>query len=130
MQITIKSGVPQEDSRDFVKMLARMYANSEFGNGEFDMVSKDECRVICSDNAHFGNEYGWHRLVRISPFDEQKRRHTCFAQVEIDGFTRDGKQVCSYIMHPYTMAKNHVTETETSDVQCVLNGKPLGLRKP
>lgn len=127
MEITIVSGVPQSDSRDFAKMLANMYASSEFGYGYYTKVDEDEYRVTCTE-AIFKNEYGLHRLVRISPYDELHRRHTCFAQVSINGYSRE-KNVCSYIFHPYTLAKNHVTQTETDDVQAVLDGKPMGLRK-
>src|SRR5688500_9275022 len=86
---------------DFMTKLAKMYADG-FG-GEIVDVAPDECRVVLSGRYEYHSEYGLHRLVRISPFDEKHRRHTSFVLVEIDGKTRD-LQVCSYVLHPYTMA--------------------------
>lgn len=125
MEIKIKTGVPQPDSRDFAQMLSRMYAN--FG---CVVVSNIPDEIILNGRGEFDfeNEYGVHRLVRISPFDEQHRRHTCFVDVVIDGKERDGL-VCSYLLDPITMARNHITHIETEDVKNVLDGKPLGLKR-
>lgn len=76
------------------------------------------------------HEAGVHRLVRVSPFDEQRRRHTCFAQVYVDGddglggaAPGLGSQVRSYILDPYKLCKDHRLGTETEEVERVLAGE-------
>jgi protein subunit release factor B len=105
-------------------MLAVMYVG--FG-GEISDKATYGIRVAVPDDEglSFRYECGWHRLVRISPFDEQHRRHTSFVLVEINGITSD-ELVCSYIFDPYTKAINHLTGKQTDDVQNVLAGHPLG----
>jgi len=51
--------------------------------------------IARGDNAYglFAAERGVHRLVRISPFDAQKRRHTAFAQVDIAPLVDDDVEV-------------------------------------
>jgi peptide chain release factor 2 len=51
--------------------------------------------VVHGENAYglFAAERGVHRLVRISPFDAQKRRHTAFAQVDVGPLVDDEIEV-------------------------------------
>lgn len=73
----------------------------------------------------FAGEAGVHRLVRVSPFDHEHRRTTSFASVTIDGDNgADGfaGQRRSYVMDPYTLAKDHATGREAEDVAAVLGG--------
>lgn len=126
MNIVIRTGVPTEDNRDFLNTLAKMYIKSSFYNGFYLKKSADEVSIHCK-SCNFENEVGVHRLVRISPFDKQHRRITCFNIVEIDGVSRKD-MVCSYVLHPFTMAKNYFVEgSETEDVEYVLSGHPLAL---
>jgi len=90
--LTIHSGSGGDDASDWANMLLRMYLRWCEKNGyKQDIVDIQEdvggiksCTVQISGPHAFGylkGEAGVHRLVRISPFDSQKRRHTSFASV-------------------------------------------------
>lgn len=91
---SIHAGAGGTESCDWVSMLLRMYCRYFERNGykfrELDIVHGEEAgiRFITLEVAGafaFGKlscEVGVHRLVRISPFDSQKRRHTSFAAVD------------------------------------------------
>ncbi|MEO8092752.1 MAG: peptide chain release factor 2 [bacterium] len=93
--VTVRSGAGGTDSQDWAEMLVRMYlrwAESRAFEVEMKEASEGEEAGIKSatfiakgENAYglFAAERGVHRLVRISPFDAQKRRHTAFAQVDV-----------------------------------------------
>ena len=93
--ITIHSGAGGTEAQDWVVMLTRMYKMYAQKNGfNFDVVDKLEGNdaglksvVVWVKGEHaYGKlkgEMGVHRLVRISPFDSNKRRHTSFASVEV-----------------------------------------------
>lgn len=93
--ITIHAGAGGTESQDWVVMLARMYKMYANKNGfNFDIVDKIEggdaglksvVLWVKGDYAYgkLKGEMGVHRLVRISPFDSNKRRHTSFASVEV-----------------------------------------------
>ena len=93
--ITIHAGAGGTESQDWVVMLARMYKMFANKNGfNFDIVDKIDggdaglksiVLWIKGDYAYgkLKCEMGVHRLVRISPFDSNKRRHTSFASVEV-----------------------------------------------
>jgi len=91
--MTIHSGAGGTESADWVAMLQRMYQRwaeaHDFDLSLLDFQPGEEAGVksvtmeITGDFA-FGQlktENGVHRLVRISPFDANKRRHTSFASV-------------------------------------------------
>ena len=93
--ITIHSGAGGTEAQDWVVMLARMYKMYASKNGfEFSIVDKLEGNDAGLKNVviwikgeyaygKLKGEMGVHRLVRISPFDSNKRRHTSFASVEV-----------------------------------------------
>jgi peptide chain release factor 2 len=223
--VTVNAGAGGTDSQDWAEMLLRQEMRWAEGRGmkvELKEASAGEEAGIKSatfiahgENAYglFSAEKGVHRLVRISPFDSQSRRHTAFAglevaplvegvsDVEIDGddlqidtyrasgaggqhvnktdsavrithkptgivvqcqnersqtqnkatamsmlqaklIEREerlreeeiakekgesadvawGSQIRSYVLHPYTMVKDHRTDHEMGDVQRVLDG--------
>lgn len=91
--ITIHPGAGGTESQDWAQMLYRMYVRWAERNGfSLELIDiqpgdeaglKDVTFEVKGDYA-FGlskSEGGVHRLVRISPFDANKRRHTSFASV-------------------------------------------------
>ena len=91
--VTIHPGAGGTESQDWAEMLMRMYlrwAEREgFSTSLYEYQPGDEAGI---KSATFGvngeyayglltSEIGVHRLVRISPFDQAKRRHTSFASV-------------------------------------------------
>ncbi len=93
--VTIRSGAGGVDAADFAAMLLRMYLRwaerHEFPTKVMDTSYAEEAGLKSatfevSAPYAFGNlsvEAGTHRLVRISPFDNQGRRQTSFAAVEV-----------------------------------------------
>ncbi len=93
--VTVRSGAGGTDSQDWAEMLLRMYLRWAERRG-FDVEMKEASEgeeagiksatfIAKGENAYglFAAERGVHRLVRISPFDAQSRRHTAFAQVDV-----------------------------------------------
>ena len=91
--VTIHPGAGGTESQDWAEMLLRMYTKwSErrgFKREVFDFQPGDQAGIksatisLTGDYAYglMAAEAGVHRLVRISPFDQDKRRHTSFASV-------------------------------------------------
>ncbi len=223
--LSINAGAGGTESCDWVGMLLRMYTKWAEAKGHkvqrLDILSGEEAgiknvTVLIKGDFAYGylkGESGVHRLVRISPFDANKRRHTSFASVDvapeisddikvdinpsdlkIDTFRASGKggqhvnvtdsavrithvptgivvqcqnersqhknksmalkvlkarlyerekmerkkklerayeskmeiawgsQIRSYVLHPYSMVKDHRTDFETSNAQTILDG--------
>lgn len=224
--LSINAGAGGTESCDWVGMLLRMYARFAERKGyevrTLDVLPGEEAGIknvtILVEGAfaygYLKAERGVHRLVRISPFDANKRRHTSFASVDVipeieeeadikleesdlkievyrskgaggqsvnttdsavrithlptgivaqcqnersqfqnkqtalkilkarvyefernkkeEALQRQygaqkkkiewGSQIRSYVMHPYTMVKDHRTEYETGDVDKVMDG--------
>jgi peptide chain release factor 2 len=101
--LSINSGAGGTDACDWAEMLLRMYLRwaerRGFKSEILDLQAGDEAGIrsvtikVSGDYAYgyLNSEQGVHRLVRISPFDSQARRHTAFASVtavpEIDDAT-------------------------------------------
>jgi peptide chain release factor 2 len=93
--VTVHPGAGGTESQDWAEMLLRMYLRwaeqqgfktemNDYQDGE-EAGIKSATFTITGENA-FGllsGETGVHRLVRISPFDQAKRRHTSFASVYV-----------------------------------------------
>ena len=223
--LELHSGAGGTEACDWVSMLLRMYIRWCERNGfKYEILDEldgeeaglKKVSVLVKGLNSYGylrTERGVHRLVRISPFDSQKRRHTSFASVEVTPNIEDnieinikeedirvdvyrssgaggqgvnttdsavrithiptgivvtcqnersqlknketalkvlksklmimeeekqkeekekqlgtqsdinfGSQIRSYVMHPYSMVKDHRTNYETSDVNKVLDG--------
>lgn len=94
--LSIHAGQGGKEAQDWASMLLRMYIRWAARNrcdchivdlleGEIPGSVKSCTIEIAGKNA-FGmlkNEAGVHRLIRVSPFDSQNRRHTSFAAVEV-----------------------------------------------
>src|SRR5437667_3042256 len=93
--VTVNSGAGGTDSQDWAEMLLRMLLRFAEKHGfQVEMVEaspgeeagiKSATFIARGENAYglYSAEKGVHRLVRISPFDSQARRHTAFAGVEV-----------------------------------------------
>jgi peptide chain release factor 2 len=93
--VTIHSGAGGTESCDWADMLLRMYQRwierSGFKSQTVDIQQGEEVGIksvtllVTGEYAygHLQAERGVHRLVRISPFDANKRRHTSFASVDV-----------------------------------------------
>ena len=91
--VEIHSGAGGTESNDWASMLLRMYTRFfEKNDYKYEIISKQEgeevgikgCVLLVKGYYPFGylkGETGVHRLVRISPFDANSRRHTSFASV-------------------------------------------------
>jgi peptide chain release factor 2 len=92
---TLHAGAGGTESQDWAEMLLRMYlrwAEAEHLEVELDELLpgeeagiKSATFILSGTNAYglLSTEHGVHRLVRISPFDAQKRRHTSFASLDV-----------------------------------------------
>ena len=93
--VSVHAGAGGTDSQDWAEMLLRMEMRwaerrgfkvelAEASAGE-EAGIKSASFIVHGENAYglYSAEKGVHRLVRISPFDAQSRRHTAFAMVEV-----------------------------------------------
>ncbi len=93
--ITIHAGAGGTEACDWAQMLLRMYTRwaeqKGFSFGVTDILQGEEAGIrsvtaIVRGKYAYGylkSEIGVHRLVRISPFDANKRRHTSFASIDV-----------------------------------------------
>ncbi len=103
--VTINAGAGGTESCDWAQMLFRMYMRygerQGFETEVFDILAGEEAGI---KNATIGingpyafgllkSESGVHRLVRISPFDSNARRHTSFASVYITPVVDDSIEI-------------------------------------
>ena len=93
--LEIHSGAGGTESCDWVNMLYRMYTRwCDTKNYKYEVIDVQAGDEVGLKNVsilikglyaygYLKSEKGVHRLVRISPFDSNKRRHTTFASVEV-----------------------------------------------
>jgi peptide chain release factor 2 len=93
--LSVHAGAGGVDAQDWAEMLARMYqrflTDAGFGYTVEEVTEGEEAGIksatftVKGDRAYgtLESERGVHRLVRISPFDSQARRHTSFAGVVV-----------------------------------------------
>src|SRR5690625_3608015 len=93
--LEIHAGAGGTEAQDWADMLFRMYSRyinrNDFSLERVDLQQGDEAGIksvtmLVKGSFAYGYlkaERGVHRLVRISPFDSNKRRHTSFASVEV-----------------------------------------------
>ena len=83
--ISVMPGAGGQDASDWAEMLLEMYrAYAEKRNWKISKIDEDTIEIKGEDAFNIlRKESGVHRLVRISPYDAKKLRHTSFALVEI-----------------------------------------------
>lgn len=93
--VSINSGTGGLDAQDWAQMLLRMYIRWSEARGLtvklLDLISdpaagiKTATLLIKGENAYgyLKSEKGVHRLVRMSPFDSSRKRHTSFASIDV-----------------------------------------------
>ena len=93
--MTVHAGAGGTESCDWAEMLLRMYRRwaerrgfdieiQDIQSGEEAGISKASFRIIGPNAYGYAKaERGVHRLVRISPFDANKKRHTSFSSVDV-----------------------------------------------
>lgn len=103
--LTIHSGAGGTESQDWANMLYRMYTRFAERNGfeskvidlqEGDVVGIKSVTILISGDNAYGYlkcERGVHRLVRISPFDSNARRHTSFASIDVMPEIEDDNEI-------------------------------------
>lgn len=103
--MTLHAGAGGTESQDWCQMLVRMYVRWSERRGYkvemLDSLPGEEAGLKSATLAMRGPhaygflrpEMGVHRLVRISPFDSQGRRHTSFAAVEVTPEVEDDSEV-------------------------------------
>ncbi len=103
--VTLHAGAGGTESCDWAEMLLRMYRHycesNGFGVEILELSPGDEAgiksaTILISADFAFGYlkaERGVHRLVRISPFDSNKRRHTSFAALDVVAEVADDIEV-------------------------------------
>jgi peptide chain release factor 2 len=103
--VTVHPGAGGTESQDWAEMLMRMYLRwaerqgfktemNDYQDGE-EAGIKSATFTVSGDFAfgQLAGETGVHRLVRISPFDQAKRRHTSFASVFVSPEIDDSIQI-------------------------------------
>ena len=103
--MTIHPGAGGTESQDWAEMLLRMYLRwaerQGFKTEMYDYQPGEEAGIKSATFSVIGqyafgyltSEIGVHRLVRISPFDQAKRRHTSFASVYVSPEIDDSIEV-------------------------------------
>jgi peptide chain release factor 2 len=131
--VSVNAGAGGTESQDWAAMLMRMYARWAERKGfkleELDRQPGDEAGIKSATIGVDGEwAYGWlraeagvHRLVRISPFDSAKRRHTSFASAfiypDIDETITieiDDKDLRVDVMRSGGAGGQHVNKTESA----------------
>ena len=131
--VTVHPGAGGTESQDWADMLLRMYIRwTERRGFKRDLIDyqpgdeaglKSATMTVAGEHAYglLSAEAGVHRLVRISPFDANARRHTSFASVyaypvfeEIDDFALDEKDIRIDTYRASGAGGQHVNKTDSA----------------
>ena len=102
--LELHAGSGGEDACDWTPMLLEMYRNFAKNMGWSCHSLSEQCEgsgchsgVLSIDDddvfSYLSQESGVHRLVRISPFDKNSRRHTSFASVSVSPIVERSKSI-------------------------------------
>ena len=142
--VTVHPGAGGTESQDWAEMLMLMYLRwaeqqgfkteiNDYQDGE-EAGIKSATFTILGENAfgQLAGESGVHRLVRISPFDQAKRRHTSFASVyvspEIDDTIQVDLKVEDLRIDTYRSGGKGGQHVNTTD-SAVRSGRSVGRSK-
>lgn len=140
---SVRSGNHGEDAAAWAKMLLSMYEKYFEKQGwavtekTIELSSIPEgieqcCMTVDGDRKKLDCEAGIHRLVRISPYDPEKRRITCFAAVGLDDYQVTDQMienkywediVRSYFFYPEKRVKDARNGLIEDDIDKVLDGE-------
>ena len=83
--LSVLAGASGEDAKDWAQMLLRMYSRYADKKNWKKLLISENVLEIRGEKVYevLKGDVGVHRLVRISPFDAKKLRHTSFALVEV-----------------------------------------------
>lgn len=130
--LALHAGAGGTEAQDWVGMLYRMYSRycerKGFSVKTLDLLPGDEAGVksvtlsVGGENAYgfLRAEKGVHRLVRISPFDSNARRHTSFASLDVSpviedaGFELDMEEVRIDTYRASGAGGQHVNRTDSA----------------
>ena len=131
--ITIHSGAGGTESCDWADMLFRMYSRwierhnyksqiLEYSEGDEAGIKSVSIEVKGEYiYGHLKSEVGVHRLVRISPFDSNARRHTSFASVyaypifeEVDDYEIEEKDIRTDTYRASGAGGQHINKTDSA----------------
>ncbi len=131
--LEIHPGAGGTESQDWASMLYRMYQRYAQKNGYgFEVIEYEDgdeaglksCSVLIKGDLAYGylkGESGVHRLVRISPFDANSRRHTSFASIEVTpefndeiDITIDDKDLEVDTMRSSGAGGQHINKTDSA----------------
>jgi peptide chain release factor 2 len=141
--LSINAGAGGTESCDWVSMLLRMYTRwaERRGHGvkTIDILYGEEAGVknvtlLIEGEYAFGylkSERGVHRLVRISPFDANKRRHTSFASVDVFPEVEDASEVKleekDLVIETYRASGPGGQHMQKTDTAVRMTHKPTGI---
>lgn len=129
--IKIASGAGGLESVSTMTIIANMYA---------EFLLKEKVKFAFSQNGNeilisaknlsedvkdiLVKECGIHRVVRISPYDIQKRRHTSFTMVSINNLSVPDSHVRTYMFHPFEIIRSHKEDVRYSaeDMKKIISG--------
>lgn len=131
--LSLHAGAGGTEAQDWTQMLYRMYTRycerKGFAVKVLDFLDGDEAGIksvtfeVDGENAYgyLRGEKGVHRLVRISPFDSNARRHTSFSSLDVspilegdDGFTIDMEEVRIDTYRSSGAGGQHVNKTDSA----------------
>jgi protein subunit release factor B len=121
-QLTIYIPNQTEEGLWAANQLRSMYENwAKAASLIYTLTIVEKEKFILNFNVEYEaleGENGVHRLVNISEFDPEHRRHTSFVQVEV----KNEEVIRSYILEPYKLCKDHRSNSQWPNVAEILNG--------
>lgn len=124
--ISVSTNIKSIEGQSTMWMIAGMYCSYLLKKSvPYYLILDNECKIDIFNydvmDIPVDVEVGIHRVVRISPFDPKKRRHTTWVNVSVNHKESD-KIIRSYVFYPTQFVKNIKTGKTTKDILGVLAG--------